>query len=123
MKTSADTIQVRTVWTGVESAHALHANQAIAQIGPSQSDGRPDGIFLTFGSAANPALMGDADPEGTREAIERIKAEGVKVNILGQFHISRSLVNDVIKALRTVAEMYDAVEAAGTHAVSPEGGA
>ena len=122
MKTSADTIQVRTVWTGVESAHALHANQALAQIGPSQSDGRPDGIFLTFGSAPNPALMGDTDPEGTREAIERIKTEGVKVNILGQFHISRAPVNDVIKVLQAAAERYDAAEAAGTRAVRSEGG-
>jgi hypothetical protein len=113
-------VQVRTNWTAVESAHALHANQLLAQVGPALSDGRPDGIFLTFGSAQNPALMADRDPEGVRRHIERLAAEGVPVNVLGQFHVSRPLLDQLIAVLQETAAKYDQAEAAAARVAGGE---
>jgi hypothetical protein len=102
-----DLVQVRIDWANIEAAQPLHVNQALGQLGSPGSDGLPDGVYLTMGIIPPPPLV-DANPEDQARIIERIKAEGVKVNVAGQFHMSRRMVGDLITLLQTTAAKYDA---------------
>ncbi len=104
-------VQVRLDWGAVETAQPLHANQVIAQVGPQGSDGQPDGLYISFGSAPPPVFM---DEVAQREAaLDRLREVGVKVNVLTQVHITRQLLGDLIALLQTTAEKYDAAAAIG----------
>jgi hypothetical protein len=101
-------IKLRANWSGVESAQPVHANQAIGQVGPQGSDGLPDGIYITMGSAAPPPLM-DGDDAARARLIEKLTTEGLTVNVLGQYHVSRRMLDDFIAVLQSTAAKYDAV--------------
>ena len=107
-------VQVRLDWGAVETAQPLHANQVITQVGPQGSDGQPDGLYISFGSAPPPVLMDEAQREA---ALDRLREVGVKVNVLAQVHVTRQLLGDLIGLLQTTAEKYDA--AAGIGQVKP----
>lgn len=115
-------VRIRLDWGNAQQAQPLHANQAIAQVGSPGSDGTPDGVYITLGNAPVPVLLeGD---EANREAIiEELATAGVKVNILGQFHISRQLLADIISVLQTTAAKYDAAAQQGRQDRSQEPGA
>lgn len=98
-------VQVRLDWSAVETAQPVHANQAIAQIGPQGSDGQPDGLYISFGSAQPPVFM-DGDPQ-REAALARLREGGIKVNVLTQVHITRQLLGDLIGMLQTTARKYD----------------
>jgi hypothetical protein len=103
---SVQLVNVRLDWSETESAHAGHVNQILAQVGPPGSDGVPDGIYVTMGSVPPPVLIeGDATHE---QLLEKITTSGVKVNVLGQFHMSRTMLSDFIQVLQTTADKYDA---------------
>ncbi len=112
MTSLGEQIQVRINWGAVEDATPLHANQVLAQLGAPGSGSRPDGVIITFGSAPTPPLMGDRDPENTKRLVERLRAEGIRVNVLGQYHVTRQLLDEVIKLLQETATKYDEAEAA-----------
>jgi hypothetical protein len=99
-------VKARLDWSQASSATALHANQVMAQVGNPGSDGMPDGIFVTFGSASPPALFDD-DPRH-EEVLRRLIEAGVPVNVLGQFHVSRQMLRDLIAVLQVTADKYDA---------------
>jgi hypothetical protein len=99
-------IRVRLDWSAAANAVTQHVNQAIAGIGPPLSNGLPDGIYVTFGSVPPPVLLDD-DPEARADAIAKLKAEGTKVNVAAQFHITRQMVDDIIHVLRITADRYD----------------
>ena len=104
-------VQVRLDWSAVETAQPVHANQVIAQIGPQGSDGQPDGLYISFGSAPPPVFT---DEGAQREAaLDRLREAGVKVNVLTQVHITRQLLGDLIGLLQTTAEKYDEVARIG----------
>ena len=104
-------VQVRLDWSAAETAQPLHVNQVIAQVGPQGSDGQPDGLYITFGSAPPPVLMDDL---AQREAaLDRLREVGIKVNVLVQVHVTRQLLGDLIGLLQTTAEKYDAVTGIG----------
>lgn len=106
---------IRLDWDAVEAAQPVHANQVIAQVGPQGSDGQPDGLYISFGSAPPPVFMGD---EAQRKAtLDRLREGGVRVNVLTQVHITRQLLGDLIGLLQTAAEKYD--EAARIGEVQP----
>lgn len=100
-------VQVQVSWANVATAQALHVNQALGQVGPPASDGLPDGVYITMGIVPPPPLI-DSAPQDQAEMLERIKAEGLKVNILGQFHLSRQVLADLIGVLQSTAAKYDA---------------
>lgn len=100
-------IRVRLDWSDAAHAGAEHVNQAIAQLGAPLSNGLPDGIYVTFGSVPPPVLLDD-DPEARADVIAKLKAEGAKVNVSGQFHITRQMVDDIIRVLKITADRYDA---------------
>ncbi len=108
-------MQVRLDWSAAETAQPLHANQIITQVGPQGSDGVPDGVYISFGSAPPPLLPDD--PAEREEVIRRLRDTGVKVNVLGQVHITRRLLEDLIGVLQTTVEKYDI--AAGIAQVEP----
>lgn len=99
-------VKARLDWSQTASATAQHANQVLAQVGNPGSDGLPDGIFVTLGSAPPPPLMPD-DPH-LEEMLRQMIETGVRVNVLGQFHISRQLLGDLIGVLQVTADKYDA---------------
>jgi hypothetical protein len=100
-------ITVRLNWSAAEHIQAQHVNQAIAQLGPPLSNGLPDGIYITFGSVPPPVMLDD-DPEARADAIAKLKAEGAQVNVSAQFHVTRQMVDDVIRVLTITADRYDA---------------
>jgi hypothetical protein len=107
-------IRVRLDWSDAAQAGSEHVNQAIARLGSPLANGLPDGIYVTFGSVP-PAVLLDDDPEARADAIAKLKAEGVKVNVSGQFHVTRQMVDDIIRVLAATADRYDAAirQAAG----------
>jgi len=109
--TTQEVVQVRLDWGAVETAQPVHANQAIAQVGPQGSDGQPDGLYISFGSAQPPVFTDEA--EQREAALDRLRQVGVKVNLLTQVHITRQLLGDLIVLLQTTAEKYDAVAGIG----------
>jgi hypothetical protein len=103
---SAQLVSVRLDWTETESAHAEHVNQMLGQVGPPGSDGVPDGIYVTVGYVPPPTLI-EGDPAHT-QLLEKYTTSGVKVNLLGQFHMTRAMLGDFIQVLQTTADKYDA---------------
>jgi hypothetical protein len=103
---SAQLVSVRLDWTETETAHAEHVNQMLGQVGPPGSDGVPDGIYVTVGYVPPPTLI-DGDPAHA-QLLEKYATSGVKVNLLGQFHMTRAMLGDFIQVLQTTADKYDA---------------
>jgi hypothetical protein len=99
-------VSVPLDWGETESARAGHVNQALGQIGPPGPDGLPDGIYITMGVVPPPPLI-EGDPAKSK-LLEKYVTGGVKVNVVGQFHMSRAMLNDFIEVLRTTAANYDA---------------
>jgi hypothetical protein len=103
---SVQLVNVRLDWSETESAHAEHVNQVLGQVGPPGSDGMPDGIYVTLGSVPPPVLIeGDV---ARAQLLEKITTSGVKINVVGQFHMSRAMLRDFIQVLQTTADKYDA---------------
>ncbi len=103
---SVQQVRVSLDWSDTESARAGHVNQALGQLGPPGPDGLPDGIYITMGIVPPPPLM-EGDPARDK-LLEKYKASGVKVNVVGQFHMSRAMLGDFIQVLQTTAANYDA---------------
>ena len=102
---SAQQVSVSLDWSDAESARAGHVNQALGQLGPPGPDGLPDGIYITVGVVPPPPLI-EGDPARGR-LLEKYTTAGVKVNLVGQFHMSRAMLNDFIRILHTTAANYD----------------
>lgn len=103
---SVQLVSVRLDWSETESAHAEHVNQVLGQVGPPGSDGVPDGVYVTMGCVPPPTLI-EGDP-AQAQLLEKYTTSGVKVNLLGQFHMSRAMLGDFIHVLQTTADKYDA---------------
>ena len=108
----AEQIRVRLDWSSAETAQAQHVNQLLAQVGSPGSDGIPDGIYLTLGSVPPPAIL-DGDDDARDRLIEKLASAGAKVNVAGQFHISRRMLDDVIRVLQETAAKHDAAAKLG----------
>jgi hypothetical protein len=102
---SMQVLRIALDWSGIETARAEHVNQALGQVGPQGTDGLPDGVYLTMGSAPPPPII-DGDL-GNSKLIDKYKANGIKVNINGQFHMTRAMLGDLIKTLQVTADKYD----------------
>jgi hypothetical protein len=113
-------VRVRLDWSQTASAAAQHANQVLAQVGTPGGDGLPDGIYITLGSAPPPPVLDD-DPQRD-EFVKQLIEAGVRVNVLGQFHISRQLLSDLISVLQVTAEKYDAALRQATSAKEDDDG-
>jgi hypothetical protein len=81
--------------------------RSLVRLGSPSSDGHPDGVYVTLGSVPPPAIL-DEDDEARARFIEKLRADGVKVNVLGQFHMSRRMLDDFIRVLQATAAKYDA---------------
>lgn len=115
-------VTLRLDWSPAQTAQAQHVNQALAQVGSPGADGMPDGIYVTVGVVPPPPIPGD-DDRARAEAVEALKVNGVKVNVAGQFHMSRQMLGDLISVLQTTAAKYDAaVRAAPGQSRGKQGG-
>ena len=101
-----EVVQVRLDWSGAEAAQAHHVNQALGQVGPPGTDGMPDGIYVTMGIVAPPPLL-DGDDDVRDQLLEKLRTSGAKVNVIGQFHMSRQMLDDFVTILQVTAAKYD----------------
>ena len=112
-ETAPEVVQIRVNWGDTGDAQPVHVNQALGQVGPAGADGMPDGIYVTMGVVPPPALI-DEMPEERERLLERLRTEGVKANVVGQFHMSRQVLADLIAVLQITAAKYDAAAQRGT---------
>lgn len=98
-------LQVRVDWSDAAAVEPRHVNQIAAQLGNPTPDGVPDGVYLIFGNVSPPVVLDDDD---RRRLIESLEGGAIKVTVQGRFHMSRGLLDALIRALRTTAEQYDA---------------
>ncbi len=106
-------VKVRLDWSAAETAQAQHVNQALAQPGSPGSDGMPDGIYVTLGSVSPPAILDDGDADARDRLIAKLIRSGAKVNVAGQFHMSRRMLDDFIRVLQETAAKHDAAAQLG----------
>jgi hypothetical protein len=99
-------VSVTLDWSGADGVEGHHINQAMAQLGVPGPDGTPDGIYVALGSVLPPVVLGD--DEARREALESLRDSALKVAVQGRFHMSRGLLDALIRLLQTTAEQYDA---------------
>lgn len=100
-------VTVRLDWADAATTSTEHVNQVLAQIGgPTGREGVPDGIYLTFGAVAPPIIP--SDEEGRRLAIQELASGLLKVTVRSKLHMSREIVDELIRVLQTTAAMYDA---------------
>jgi len=102
---------------------AQHVNQILGQVGPPSASGAPDGIYLVLGSIPPPVILSTDDEETRERLIHELTSRPAKVSVLGRFHMSRELLDDLIRILQTTARQYDAARAAApSPAVSADTG-
>lgn len=102
-------VSVPVDWSSATRTPVVYINQFVAQLGPPTRNGTPDGIYLLFGSVGPPLIVGDS-AEARQPYIEAAKS-GIKPEIHGQFYLSRERLDELIHALSTIAENFDAVAA------------
>jgi hypothetical protein len=101
---ASPSIQVRLDWSDAAVVEPRHINQVVAQLGNPGPDGVPDGVYVIFGDVPPPVVVDDVD---RRRFMESIQGSDVKVIVRGRFHMSRGLLEALIRALQTTAEQYD----------------
>ncbi len=102
-------VAVRLDWSDAATVPAQHVNQLLGQVGPPLPNGIPDGLYFAFGSVAPPLIPPPEDEDERRAAIEALRAGLSKVTVHGRFHMSRDLLDDLIRVLQFTASQYDTV--------------
>jgi hypothetical protein len=110
-------VVVKLDWSDATAGDAQHVNQVLGQVGPPSGTGVPDGIYVSLGSVAPPIIP--IEEEERRRAIEALLSFPVRVSVHGRIHMSREVLDDVIRVLQATAAQYDAaVEAADGFKIS-----
>lgn len=102
-----ETMNFRLDWSDVHAVPALHANQALGQLG-TPVKGVPDGIYLVLGNV-EPLIV--ADEQDRDRVINELTVTGLKVQPQGRFHISRETALEIIRVLQAAADQYEAAAA------------
>jgi hypothetical protein len=100
-------VTVTLNWDDAVDVPAEHVNQFLGQVGPPAANGIPDGVYVTLGSVVPPVILAN-DGEARMRAIEALRTGLTKVRVHGRFHMSRDLLDDVIRVLQITAATYDA---------------
>lgn len=98
-------VTISVDWSGLASARVQHVNQFIVQVGPPTLEGPPDGVYLALGHLSPPLIIGK-DAEAQARELEALK-DGVPIEILGRFHLSRVRLDELIKVLQETVDNYD----------------
>jgi hypothetical protein len=101
-------VAVRVDWTEVNALDPRHINQLAVQLGSPTPDGIPDGVYLAVG-ALTPPILQVSDAETARKLADELKGTSLTVVAHGRFHMSRGLVDVLIRLLQVVAEQYDSL--------------
>lgn len=92
-------------WSAVEDVQTLPVNQMLAQVGPgTDATGVPDGVYLTFGHAAPPVLLGSQ--EAIRRGLEQLDGR-LKVDVHGRYFLTRDRLAELIRILQTTSAQLD----------------
>lgn len=111
-------VQVRLDWSGAEESPTMHVNQVMTQVGPPSSAGVPDGIYLSLGSISPPLIP--PDEEGRAQRVADLARSSLKVSVHARAHVSREALADIIRALQTAADQYDALAASAAERKAQE---
>ncbi|BCM66463.1 MULTISPECIES: hypothetical protein [Streptomyces] len=90
-------VKVPLLWVGLDDLPLLSSNQVLTQVDP-------DHVFLSFGTATPPVLMGNE--EQVRDQAKRINY--VPVKGIARLAISRRHLGELIEVLQRTAETFDA---------------
>jgi len=89
-------VKVPLLWVGLDDLPLLSSNQVLTQVDQ-------DHVFLSFGAATPPVLMGDE--EQVRDQAKRISY--VPVKGITRLAISRRHLGELIDVLQRTAEKFD----------------
>ncbi|RSN12784.1 hypothetical protein DMB42_11440 [Nonomuraea sp. WAC 01424] len=106
-------------WSDLDGMPITHVNQFLVQAGPPTAGAGPDGVYLVIGSIPPPFIP--RDTEGQRQAIEALKATGIRVTIHGRYQMSRERLDELIQVLQQTADQYDALVDKAAAAQSEQG--
>lgn len=95
-KDTVKAIAVPLLWVGIDDLPVQSSNQVMAQVDQDQ-------IYLSFGLATPPALIGNADQ--VREQASKLSY--VPVHALSRFAVSRRHLTDLIDLLQRAADNFD----------------
>ncbi|MFI0873548.1 hypothetical protein ACH4TM_03910 [Streptomyces parvus] len=92
-------VKVPLLWVGLDDLPLLSSNQVLTQIDQ-------DHVFLSFGTATPPVLMGDQ--ERVRDQAKKISY--VPVRGITRLAVSRRHLDELIEVLQKTAAKFDAQE-------------
>lgn len=98
-------VSLEADWSGASAVPVVPSNQFVAQVGLATTPGEPDGIYLTFGHAAPPILLGS--PEQARRAATRLEGR-LPVTVHSRLLLTRPQLDQLISILQETAEKFDA---------------
>lgn len=90
-------VKVPLLWVGLDDLPLLSSNQVLTQVDQ-------DHVFLSFGTATPPVLMGDQ--EQVRDQAKKISY--VPVRGITRLAVSRRHLDELIDVLKKTAEKFDA---------------
>jgi hypothetical protein len=96
-------------WTGADAIPAQLANQILCQLGlPTGPESIPDGVYLTFGNASPPIVIGD-----TELARQQLAAYNGRLPVAPLFRVflSKDRVQEALTLLQGALETLEQVEA------------
>lgn len=93
---TAKAVKVPLLWVGLDDLPLLSSNQVLTQVDEDQ-------VFLSFGTATPPVLMGDE--EAVRDQAKRLSY--VPVKGITRLAISRRHLGEMIELLQRTAEKFD----------------
>ncbi|MFJ4785571.1 hypothetical protein [Streptomyces sp. NPDC088794] len=95
---TARTVAVPLLWVGLDDLPLLSSNQAIAQFDS-------DHVYLAFGSATPPVLMGQ-DEDAVRDQAKQLSY--VPARTVARLAVSRRFLGELIDVLEKTAAKFDA---------------
>ncbi|MEV6541264.1 hypothetical protein [Streptomyces sp. NPDC051665] len=96
---TVNAVKVPVLWVGLDELPLLSTNQVLSQFDR-------DHVFLTFGTATPPVLMGNE--EEVRSQAERLSY--VPVRGITRLAVSRRHLGELIEVLQRTAQNFDAQE-------------
>lgn len=92
-------------WSAAGHLPVEPANQFLAQSGPNDGSGQPEGLYLSIGHAAPPILFGSE--EMRRATLEELKGR-IAINAYGRYFLTRDHLRQLIEVLIEAAKKMDA---------------
>lgn len=103
-------VDLQLDWSDAGGVEEHVATQFLVQIG-MPADGKPDGVHLVVGHASPPVIVGDT-AERRQEQLDRYGGK-LPVTVHGRYFFSRARLEELRRALNTLAAKYDELSGVG----------